>query len=78
MAAVRMLRFYCTDPEQLRRLMQGTALRRAKWDAGRLPGAHHPARPRTGRACLAGSGHLTVPAMQSILGTGRGNGRATT
>ncbi|OLV19104.1 DNA primase/helicase, phage-associated [Deinococcus marmoris] len=34
MAAVRMLRFYCTDPEQLRRLMEGTALRRLKWEQG--------------------------------------------
>ncbi|WP_156039258.1 hypothetical protein [Deinococcus marmoris] len=34
LAAVRMLRFYCTDPEQLARLMQGTALCRAKWGQG--------------------------------------------
>ena len=34
LAAARMLRFYCSDPEQLRRLMQGTALRRGKWDQG--------------------------------------------
>lgn len=33
-AAVRMLRFYCTDPVQLARLMQGTALCRAKWGQG--------------------------------------------
>ncbi|GGO33911.1 hypothetical protein [Deinococcus humi] len=34
LAAVRLLRFYCTDPEQLRRLMEATALRRGKWDQG--------------------------------------------
>ncbi|QLG12184.1 hypothetical protein HLB42_16390 [Deinococcus sp. D7000] len=34
LAAARMLRFYCTDPEQLRRLMEATALRRDKWGCG--------------------------------------------
>ncbi|GGL73038.1 hypothetical protein GCM10010840_08850 [Deinococcus aerolatus] len=34
LAAARLLRFYCTDPEQLARLMQGTALRRPKWQQG--------------------------------------------
>ncbi|UQN06512.1 hypothetical protein [Deinococcus sp. QL22] len=34
MAGVRLLRFYTSDAGQIRRLMQGTALRREKWSQG--------------------------------------------
>ncbi|SMB94192.1 hypothetical protein SAMN00790413_02285 [Deinococcus hopiensis KR-140] len=34
LAAVRLLRFWTTDPEQLGRLMEGTALWRPKWTQG--------------------------------------------